>query len=113
MLLLKEVELVIKLLMLSPSDLDLGIKVSPEKFDELWEAAFGNANVGSAKWKTGQRALEAGKITTGDVVGYKQILRKLKNDILKKAPQVNKVDISIIKRGGKFDNGIQINTTKN
>ncbi|GAA3930331.1 hypothetical protein GO495_07440 [Chitinophaga oryziterrae] len=83
------------------SDVDIAIKVAPEQFDELISKAFGTPNVGSAKWKTMQHAIKTGKITTGDAG-----LRSVKNGLLEILDM--KVDLSVIKKGGPFDNGVQI-----
>jgi RHS repeat-associated protein len=83
------------------SDIDIAIKVTPEQFDELISKSFGKPNVNSAKWKTMQHAIKTGKITTGDAG-----LRNVKNGLKELLDM--KVDVSIIKKGGLFDNGAQL-----
>ncbi len=87
------------------SDIDIAIKVSPKKFDELMKKSFGTPNPGSAKERTMLHAVKTGKITTGDAKGLG--LRELKKQVSDKLGGM-KVDLSIIKSGGKFDNGTQV-----
>jgi RHS repeat-associated protein len=83
------------------SDIDIAIKVDSKKFDELISEAFGSPNPGSARYKTMEHAIKSGKITTGDA-GLRGVKKKL-------AEMLNmKVDLSIIKKGGAFDNGVQL-----
>jgi RHS repeat-associated protein len=83
------------------SDIDIAIKVNPKKFDELIVEKFGKPNPGSAKYKTMEHAIKTGKIQSGEakLSGLRKQLEKLLG---------KEVDISIIKEGGKFDNGVQI-----
>ena len=81
----------------SSSDIDIGIRVNKDKFDELIKQYFGTPNAGSAKEKTMLHAIETGKIQAGEakLSGMrKEIQNMLDMD----------VDISIILDGGKFDN---------
>ncbi|MEC5146104.1 nucleotidyltransferase domain-containing protein [Chitinophaga sp. 212800010-3] len=83
------------------SDIDIAIKVGAERFDELITKAFGNPNAGSARWRTMEHAIKTGEITTGDA-GLRGVEKNLQ-ELLDM-----KVDLSIIKKGGAFDNGAQI-----
>lgn len=82
------------------SDIDIAIRVSEEKFDELIQSSFSKVkppNPGSAKEKTMLHAIETGKIQSGEAKLSKfreQLQQELGMD----------VDISIIKIGGPFDN---------
>ena len=78
------------------SDIDYGIRVSPEKFDALIAARFGNPNPGSSKFRTMQNAIETGKIQAGEAG-----LHALRVNI--RSMLGIKVDISVIKVGGPFD----------
>lgn len=78
------------------SDIDIGIRVSPAKFDQLIKECF--ANVKNSKVDTMLRAIETGKIHR----------RQLKLSALGK--QIEKilgiqVDLSVIKNAGLFDVG--------
>ncbi|MEB3801691.1 nucleotidyltransferase domain-containing protein [Flavobacterium columnare] len=87
------------------SDIDIAIKVDGKKFDELVKKFFGTPNAGSAKEKTMLHAIETGKIQAGEA--KLSGLRKEMQEFLGMD-----VDISIIKTGGKFDNGAQIPISK-
>jgi predicted nucleotidyltransferase len=80
------------------SDLDIGVRVGPDEFADLIRKRFGTPNPGSAKERTMLHAIETGKIQAGEA-GLsdlrKQLQRLLGMD----------VDLSVIKRGGPFDNG--------
>ena len=48
------------------SDLDIAIRVSPERFEQILRERFGTPNPGSAKARTMQHAIETGKIQSGE-----------------------------------------------
>jgi hypothetical protein len=78
--------------------LDIGVRVGPDEFADLIRKRFGTPNSGSAKERTMLHAIETGKIQAGEagLSGLrKQLQRLLGMD----------VDLSVIKRGGPFDNG--------
>ena len=79
------------------SDIDFGVRVDPDKFEDLVRQRFGNPNPGSAKERTMLHALETGKIQAGEA-GLRGLRRGLETDLGKE------VDLSIIRRGGPFDN---------
>ncbi|WP_199813904.1 RHS repeat-associated core domain-containing protein, partial [Streptomyces graminis] len=79
------------------SDIDLAIRVSPQKFDEIISERFGNPNPGSAKERTMNWAIETGKIQSGEA-GLRSLRKALE------AHLGMDVDISVIRRGGPFDN---------
>jgi RHS repeat-associated protein len=83
------------------SDIDIALKVGEKEFDQLILKAFGTPNKGSALEKTMNNAIKTGKIQAGEagLSGLRKNLEKLLG---------MKTDISIIKRGGAFDNGVQI-----
>jgi len=80
------------------SDIDIAIRVSPERFDELIRARFGTPNPGSAKERTMLHAIETGKIQAGEAG-----LRGLRKSLAAEAGMP--VDISVIRTGGAFDQG--------
>lgn len=90
------------------SDIDIAIKVSPEQFDELVSEYFGKPNPGSAKYRTMENAIKTGKIQAGEA--RLRSLRKKLEQILQH--KIKEVDVSIIKKGGPFDNGSQIPLVK-
>ncbi|WP_327110935.1 hypothetical protein OG206_00330 [Streptomyces sp. NBC_01341] len=82
------------------SDLDIAVLVPPRKFDRMIAESFGTPNSGSSRDKTRIHAIRVGKITAGDV---KPRLSKVR-DALQETLGV-KVDLSVIKIGGEFDDG--------
>ncbi len=80
------------------SDLDIAIRVTAERFEEILSNRFGTPNPGSAKAKTMQHARETGKIQAGEA-GLRALRKELEADL----PM--EVDISIIRTGGLFDKG--------
>lgn len=86
------------------SDIDVAVKVNSKQFDLLIIKSFGNPNVNSAKWKTMQHAIKTGKIQAGEA-GLRDVRKNLEKLL------GMDVDISIIKKGGPFDNGTQIPIT--
>ena len=83
------------------SDIDIGIRVSPDKFNEEIERAFKNSQ--NARARTKDVSIRDGRIHSGEA-GFDD----LKTEISKLLGATrDKVQISIIKKGGKFDNGAQ------
>lgn len=80
------------------SDVDIAIRVSSNRFQELIASSFGSPNAGSAKMRTMMHAIGTGKIQAGEA-GMRGLRRSLSKQL--GIP----VDISIIRIGGKFDNG--------
>lgn len=78
------------------SDIDIGIRVSPDEFDELVKARFGTPNPGSAKEATMLHAIKTGKIQAGEA-GLRGLRRELQRKLCMD------VDLSVIMRGGPFD----------
>jgi len=83
------------------ADVDFAIRVDQAKFDQLIQERFKTPNPGSAKSKTMQNAIDTGKIQSGEA-GLRP-LRKQLESILHKD-----VDISIVKKGGPFDQSAAI-----
>jgi hypothetical protein len=80
------------------SDIDVAIRVPPERFDEILRERFKAPNAGSARERTMQHAAETGKIQSGEL-GLRALRRELERELGKQ------VDISVIRAGGKFDTG--------
>lgn len=83
------------------SDIDVGIRVDKDKFEKLVKEYFGSPNKGSAKERTMQHAIETGKIQSGEAK-----LRGIRKEI--ESLLGMEADLSIIMKGGKFDNPPQI-----
>lgn len=89
------------------SDIDIGIRVSPEKFNEEIERAFKNSQ--NARARTKDVSVRDGRIQTGEAK-----LEKLRKEIANILGfDWRKVQISIIRQGGKFDNGAQTSLSFN
>jgi hypothetical protein len=80
------------------SDLDLAIRVSPDRFEQILQARFGTPSPGSAKARTMQHAAATGKIQAGEA-GLRSLRKALEADL------GMEVDISVIREGGPFDQG--------
>jgi hypothetical protein len=80
------------------SDLDIAIRLEPDRFEEFLNARFGAPNPGSAKEKTMQHARQTGKIQAGEA-GLRALRKALETDL------GMEVDISVIRRSGPFDHG--------
>ncbi|MFE1518242.1 RHS repeat-associated core domain-containing protein [[Kitasatospora] papulosa] len=82
------------------SDLDIAVLVPPRKFDRMIAESFGTPNAGSSRDKTRIHAIRVGKITAGDV---KPRLSRVRDTLQETLGM--KVDLSVIKIGGEFDDG--------
>jgi RHS repeat-associated protein len=87
------------------SDFDIAIKLDSDKFAKFLGEKFKNVNVGSAKEKTFIHAFQTGKIQAGEA-GLSSLRKELEKIVGKP------VDISVIKKGGPFDNGAQIQISR-
>lgn len=85
------------------ADIDFGVRVSPERFDELIGQRFGNPSLGSQKFETRAFAIRDGRILTGRA-GLGPVRTTIARTL--NMPE-SKVQISIIRAGGAFDNGPQ------
>ncbi|WDG29867.1 DUF6531 domain-containing protein [Streptomyces sp. CA-278952] len=79
------------------SDIDFAIRVDSDRFDQLVGERFGTPNPESAKERTMLHAMETGKIQAGEA-GLRSLRKALE------AQLGMEVDLSIIRRGGPFDN---------
>ncbi len=77
-------------------DIDLGIRVSPERFDELITQRFGAPNPGSAREATMLHAAAVGKITARHAG-----LSRFRDEAAERLGM--KIDLSVIRSGGPFD----------
>jgi hypothetical protein len=81
------------------SDMDIAIRVSPQRFEEIIRDQFGTPNPGSSREATMLHAIESGKIQRGEL-RLSSLGRQLSVDTA-----IEKVDISVIEVGGTFDKG--------
>jgi len=78
------------------SDIDIAIRLSAERFEEILQQRFGVPNPGSAKERTMQHARAKGKIQAGEA-GLRSLRTALEIEL------GLQVDISLICIGGEFD----------
>jgi hypothetical protein len=81
------------------SDLDIAIRVNDEQFQAILKERFKTPNPGTAAEKTMRHAAETGKIQRGELG-----LSGAGKDAAR-ITGLPKVDISVIRIGGQFDNG--------
>ncbi|EEO6566769.1 hypothetical protein G6H68_002096 [Listeria monocytogenes] len=79
------------------SDIDIGVRVNQQQFDNLIKKSFGKPNAGSARERTMLHAMETGKIQAGEAK-----LRGLRKEL--ESLLGIEADVSIILEGGQFDN---------
>lgn len=80
------------------SDLDIAIRVPPDRFEQLLGERFGTPHPGSAKERTLHHARTTGKIQAGEA-GLRSLRKALEADL------GLGVDLSVIRLGGPFDQG--------
>ena len=87
------------------SDIDIGIRVSAEKFDKLIKTCFGKPNSATCRENTMLHAIKVGKIRSSDIKLKKCgiNLSKFKKESKKLLDM--KIDISIVKKSSIFDRG--------
>lgn len=90
----------------SDADLDIGIRVSSQRFDQLIQIRLANVKVGGAKWKTLQRALERGRLHQGEagISGISREIQRLINEEMGLG-FTKGVQVTIIREEGPFDEG--------
>lgn len=87
------------------SDIDLGIRVSPQAFDRFMneQSRLASPKPGSALERTRHSAIERGLIQAGEA-RLSPTAREVAQSIIQTQPEVNKrVDLSVVRRGGPFD----------
>jgi len=85
------------------ADFDFGVRLSPSKFDELIAQSFRNSKPGSALSRTRDITIRDGRIQTGEA-GLRGVRGLIARTL---GVSQNKVQISVIRSGGVFDNGPQ------
>ena len=88
------------------SDLDIAIRVTPHKFQEILKQAFNGAKPpskdlpnGNAVWRAMQEASEQGRIFRGEIGMHGLGVE------MEKGLGIKQVQITIIRAGGAFENG--------
>jgi hypothetical protein len=88
------------------ADLDIGIRVSGQRFDQLVQLRLDNVKIGGDKWRTLQMALERGRLHQGEVgvSGVSREIQRLINEEMGLA-FAKGVQVSVIREAGPFDEG--------
>lgn len=90
----------------SDADLDIGIRVSSERFDQLIQDRLATVKVRGDKWKTLQRALELGRLHQGEagISGISKEMQRFVNNELGLG-FTKGVQVAVIREAGPFDQG--------
>jgi predicted nucleotidyltransferase len=88
------------------ADLDIGIRVSSERFEQLVQARLATVKEGGDKWKTLRRALERGRLHQGEagISGISKEIQRLINEEMGLG-FARGVQITVIREAGPFDQG--------
>ena len=88
------------------ADLDIGIRVSAERFDQLIRDRLARVREGSDKWETLQEAIRQGRLHAGEagISGIRQEIQRLLN-VEMNLGFAKGVQITVIREAGPFDQG--------
>jgi len=88
------------------ADLDIGIRVSAERFEQLVQERLASVKEGGDKWKTLQRALERGRLHQGEagISGVSKEIQRLVNEEMGLG-FTKGVQVTVIREAGPFDQG--------
>ena len=88
------------------ADLDIGIRVTADVFDQLVKDRLERVKVGGHRWKTLQVAIQHGRLHTGEagISGVRNEIHDLINETMGLG-FAKGVDMSVICAGGPFDQG--------
>jgi hypothetical protein len=96
------------------ADLDIGIRMSAERFDELVRGRMARVREGGDKWKTLEQALERGRLHAGEagISGIRKEVQRLINEEMGLGFSKG-VQVTVIREAGPFDEGpfIPLRTT--
>ena len=90
----------------SDADLDIGIRVSDDRFEQLVQGRLASVKEGGDKWKTLQRALERGRLHQGEagISGVSREIQRLINEEMGLG-FTKGVQVTVIREAGPFDEG--------
>ena len=88
------------------ADLDIGIRVSGERFDQLIQERVARVRPGSDKWETLQEAVRQGRLHAGEagISGIRKEIQRLINEEMNLG-FAKGVQIMVIREAGPFDQG--------
>jgi len=90
----------------SDADLDIGIRVSAERFDQLIQDRLARVRPGGDKWETLQEAVRQGRLHSGEagISGIRKEIQRLVNEEMNLG-FAKGVQVSVIREAGPFDQG--------
>ncbi len=88
------------------ADLDIGIRVSAERFDQLIQDRLLRVREGGDKWKTLQEAVRQGRLHAGEagISGIRKEIQRLINEAMNLG-FAKGVQVTVIREAGPFDQG--------
>ena len=90
----------------SDADLDIGIRVSAARFDQLIQGRLARVTQGSDKWETLQEAIRQGRLHAGEagISGVRKEIQRFLNEELNLG-FARGVQVTVIREAGPFDQG--------
>jgi predicted nucleotidyltransferase len=90
----------------SDADLDIGIRVSAECFDQLIQDRLARVGPGSDKWETLQEAVRRGRLHSGEagISGIRKEIQRLINEEMNLG-FAKGIQVTVIREAGLFDEG--------
>jgi len=90
----------------SAADLDIGIRVSAERFDQLIQDRLTRVRQGGDKWETLQEAVRQGRLHAGEagISGIRKEIQRLINEEMNLG-FAKGVQVTVICEAGPFDQG--------
>jgi predicted nucleotidyltransferase len=88
------------------ADLDIGIRVSAERFDQLIQDKLARVKEGGDKWETLREALRQGRLHAGEagISGIRKEIQRLINEEMNLG-FAKGVQVTVIREAGPFDQG--------
>jgi hypothetical protein len=88
------------------ADLDIGIRVSAERFGHLLEERLARVKEGGDKWETLQEAIRQGRLHAGEagISGIRKEIQRLVNEEMNLG-FAKGVQLTVIREAGPFDQG--------
>jgi hypothetical protein len=88
------------------ADLDIGIRVSAARFDQLIQERVARVRPGSDKWETLQEAARQGRLHAGEagISGVRKEIQRLINEEMNLG-FAKGVQVTVIREAGPFDQG--------
>jgi predicted nucleotidyltransferase len=90
----------------SDADMDIGIRVSAERFDQLIQDRLARVRTGGDKWETLREAIRRGRLHSGEagISGIRKEIQRLINDEMNLG-FAKGIQVTVIREAGPFDEG--------